>query len=74
MTTAGPNAAKHIAGAGSMGGTDSKRPSRHARLVPGIHVFLSCEPKTWMAGTSPAMTILDSGYFGCNFSAAELMQ
>jgi hypothetical protein len=23
-------------------------------LVPGIHVF--CEPKTWMAGTSPAMT------------------
>src|ERR1700692_4963955 len=28
-------------------------------LVPGIHVllpFLSCQPKTWMAGTSPAMT------------------
>jgi uncharacterized protein len=25
-------------------------------LVPGIHVFLSCEAKTWMAGTSPAMT------------------
>jgi hypothetical protein len=25
-------------------------------LVPGIHVFLSCEDKTWMAGTSPAMT------------------
>jgi hypothetical protein len=24
-------------------------------LVPGIHVFLSW-PKTWMAGTSPAMT------------------
>jgi hypothetical protein len=20
-------------------------------LVPGIHVFLSCEAKTWMAGT-----------------------
>jgi hypothetical protein len=26
-------------------------------LVPGIHVFLS-ESKTWMAGTSPAMTEL----------------
>jgi hypothetical protein len=27
-------------------------------LVPGIHVFLcSCLPKTWMAGTSPAMTL-----------------
>jgi hypothetical protein len=25
-------------------------------LVPGIHVFLSWS-KTWMAGTSPAMTI-----------------
>ncbi len=24
-------------------------------LVPGIHVFL-CSNKTWMAGTSPAMT------------------
>jgi hypothetical protein len=24
-------------------------------LVPGIHVFLSAA-KTWMAGTSPAMT------------------
>jgi hypothetical protein len=24
-------------------------------LVPGIHVFV-CENKTWMAGTSPAMT------------------
>jgi len=24
-------------------------------LVPGIHVFLD-EAKTWMAGTSPAMT------------------
>ena len=24
-------------------------------LVPGIHVFL-CRIKTWMAGTSPAMT------------------
>jgi metallophosphoesterase superfamily enzyme len=25
-------------------------------LVPGIHVFLLFEAKTWMAGTSPAMT------------------
>ena len=25
-------------------------------LVPGIHVFLSAGPKTWMAGTKPGMT------------------
>jgi hypothetical protein len=25
-------------------------------LVPGIHVLLSAHPKTWMAGSSPAMT------------------
>jgi hypothetical protein len=25
-------------------------------LVPGIHAFLA-ESKTWMAGTSPAMTL-----------------
>ena len=25
-------------------------------LVPGIHAFFPCEAKTWMAGTSPAMT------------------
>src|SRR5258707_12022175 len=25
-------------------------------LVAGIHVFLSCSSRTWMAGTSPAMT------------------
>jgi hypothetical protein len=25
-------------------------------LVPGIHVFLLLSSKTWMAGTSPAMT------------------
>jgi len=25
-------------------------------LVPGIHVFTRCGLKTWMAGTSPAMT------------------
>jgi hypothetical protein len=30
-------------------------------LVPGIHVFLNfIVVKTWMAGTSPAMTTLDS--------------
>jgi hypothetical protein len=27
-------------------------------LVPGIHVFVDVEAKTWMAGTSPAMTDL----------------
>jgi hypothetical protein len=28
-------------------------------LVPGIHVFAKrAAPKTWMAGTSPAMTAL----------------
>jgi hypothetical protein len=26
-------------------------------LVPGIHVFLLAFLKSWMAGTSPAMTI-----------------
>jgi hypothetical protein len=27
-------------------------------LVAGIHVFTACvKPKTWMAGTSPAMTV-----------------
>ena len=31
-------------------------PSVMPGLVPGIHVFLSWEVKTWMAGTSPAMT------------------
>jgi hypothetical protein len=25
-------------------------------LEPGIHVFFGCARKTWMAGTSPAMT------------------
>jgi hypothetical protein len=29
-------------------------------LVPGIHVFLAA--KTWMAGTSPAMTKRESGF------------
>jgi hypothetical protein len=27
-------------------------------LVPGIHVFLFCCSKPWMAGSSPAMTKL----------------
>jgi hypothetical protein len=35
-------------------------------LVPGIHVFLFGCQKTWMAGTSPAMTI--------NLSSARLCQ
>jgi hypothetical protein len=26
-------------------------------LVPGIHVFASRDLKSWMAGTSPAMTM-----------------
>jgi hypothetical protein len=26
--------------------------------VPGIHVFIAVRAKTWMAGTSPAMTNL----------------
>jgi hypothetical protein len=35
-------------------------------LVPGIHVFLTGRSKTWMAGTSPAMTELDADrYFIC---------
>jgi hypothetical protein len=28
-----------------------------AGLVPAIHVFLSCEVKTWMAATSAGLTI-----------------
>ncbi len=28
-----------------------------AAYVPGIHVFLFDNGKTWMAGTSPAMTM-----------------
>jgi hypothetical protein len=35
--------------------TDPALSLRHAGLVPGIHVFLY-DAKTWMAGTSPAMT------------------
>src|SRR5580704_4886738 len=35
-------------------------------LVAGIHVFLACvKPKTWMAGTSPAMT---AGYARLKFT------
>jgi TctA family transporter len=26
-------------------------------LMPGIHVFFFLQLKTWMAGTSPAMTV-----------------
>jgi hypothetical protein len=32
-----------------------KREARLHQIVPGIHVFLRVA-KTWMAGTSPAMT------------------
>src|SRR5215472_2199306 len=28
-------------------------------LVPGIHVFIAARAKTWMAGTSPAMTSVE---------------
>jgi hypothetical protein len=31
-------------------------------LVPGIHAFLTQISKAWMAGTSPAMTWLITGY------------
>src|SRR5262249_45200222 len=40
--------------------SESRRATLHPPvmpgLVPGIHVFLAHQPKTWMAGTSPAMT------------------
>jgi len=44
-----PERANHLAGSGSMGGNLSKtNPPRHApALCPGIHVFLSCEAKTF---------------------------
>ena len=32
--------------------------ARERAYVAGIHVFLLCTTKTWMAGTSPAMTSL----------------
>jgi hypothetical protein len=32
-----------------------------AGLVPAIHVFLNFEPKTWMPGTGPGMTISSIG-------------
>ena len=35
-------------------------------LVPGIYVFLSYATKTWMAGTSPAMTVDE-----CNDESGE---
>jgi hypothetical protein len=41
-------------------------------LVPGIHVLLSvCEAKTWMAGTSPAMT--NGAYSFCCYSRLMLV-
>jgi hypothetical protein len=34
-----------------------KREARLRAYVPGIHVFWDQQGKTWMAGTSPAMTV-----------------
>jgi hypothetical protein len=31
-------------------------------LVPGIHVFEARKSKTWMAGTSPAMTMMEPSH------------
>jgi hypothetical protein len=50
-------------------------------LVAGIHVFACMSTKTWMAGTSPAMTSylnsidqLDPADAAANFSATPFMQ
>jgi hypothetical protein len=43
------------------GHSRSKNGVASARLRPVIHVLLSyCRSKTWMAGTSPAMTEVDA--------------
>ena len=40
-------------------------------LVAGIHVFVACgQPKTWMAGKSPAMTV---AVLGGVFTLADLL-
>ena len=46
-------------------------------VVPGIHVFFIARPKTWMAGTSPAMTQVEqacahSGLMPC--ASTNLLQ
>jgi hypothetical protein len=38
-------------------------------LVPGIHVLPAWKPKTWMAGTSPAMTVRLTKRAKKNYSA-----
>jgi hypothetical protein len=38
-------------------------------LVPGIHVFQAPTKKTWMAGTSPAMT---AAFFESGSQAADV--
>jgi hypothetical protein len=38
------------------GHSRSKNGVASLAYVPGIHVLLRVETKTWMAGTSPAMT------------------
>src|SRR5215475_1202319 len=47
----------------SAGPTTAPGRSRRRRPVAGIHVFLFWAAKTWMAGTSPAMTT-DGGWPG----------
>jgi hypothetical protein len=46
-----------------------------AVLVTAIHVLLLCRSKTWMAGTSPAMTefAAGSGDDSINFGAAIIV-
>src|SRR5205814_8265890 len=41
-------------------------------LVPGIHVLLHLDRKTWMAGTSPAMTETEFRLSGQEFHAVGL--
>jgi hypothetical protein len=46
-------------------------------LVPGIHVFTAFKQKTWMAGTSPAMTNCvkeqPSSYSSTNVTASGML-
>ena len=39
-------------------------------LVPGIHVFFLITLETWMAGTSPAMTVLKNSRFAEEYQSA----
>jgi len=40
-------------------------------LVAGIHVLVLFESKSWMAGTSPAMTVGRTGYVSSGISAVQ---